>query len=191
LEKGKLVSEGTAVDITSEYLNSRLQQTQSSISFTGEKPGDEYCSLHSVRMCNDNLHAIEYIDVREPVVFELNYEIKKEGCNPIVNYHLYSGEGNKIAVLVDPNKDRFKGPGLYRSTVKIPADFFNEGDFVMGVAISTLSPLQVHFQDQQFLPFRVVDHLEAITRNEYKGAFNSALRPLFQWENEVLEKVNS
>ncbi len=182
LEKGQMLSEGTAQEITHRYLQGRVEQFGALVEWSSaDAPGDEMVRLDRVRILGENRDKIEFLDVRHCAYIELEYRILDANCNPIPNYHLYSSEGFKIATLVDPAKNRNYGTGRYRSTLQIPAHFFNEGDFILGVALSSMAPLQIHYQDQQLLPFRVVDNLESPTRNEYKGSFQGALRPMMEW----------
>ena len=84
------------------------------------------------------------------------------------------------------NPNSFSSPGEYKTVLWFPENFFNNGYFSIGVAISTLDPVQVHVADYNALTFEILDVLDAKTRNGYTGKFDGYLRPELEWINEKM-----
>ena len=60
-----------------------------------------------------------------------------------------------------------------------------EGTLIVGVAISTMDPVRIHFYERDAVAFQVVDSLEGDSaRGDYAGAIPGVVRPLLKWESQ-------
>ena len=67
----------------------------------------------------------------------------------------------------------------------IPANLLAEGLHLVGFALTTLSPLVVHFYEQEAVAFNVVDNRGGETaRGDYTGDMPGVVRPLLQCSTE-------
>jgi lipopolysaccharide transport system ATP-binding protein len=64
----------------------------------------------------------------------------------------------------------------------------NEGLYVLGIALSSMSPVVVHFFEQEALHFTVVDDLRDPHRNDYTQAVPGPVRPQLEWHLETLSE---
>jgi lipopolysaccharide transport system ATP-binding protein len=62
-----------------------------------------------------------------------------------------------------------------------------EGTIIVGVSLSTMDPMKVHFYEPDAVAFHVVDSLEGgSARGDYAGPLPGPVRPLLKWETKCL-----
>ncbi|MFL5752825.1 MAG: ABC transporter ATP-binding protein [Bacteroidia bacterium] len=188
LQKGKVREFGDTSAIIDLYLKGDGQlSTFKDWKNDPSKNKDGVVSLLSVGLMNKKSEPLSFAAIDEECSVELNYKIEKNGFKPVPNVHISSAKGEKVLVTVEPNRHLEVSAGEYKSIFTIPANFFNEGTYVIGVAVSTLNPVIVHAEDYEAFYFDVVDNLDAVTRNEYTGKFEGVVRPLFNWETKKIK----
>jgi lipopolysaccharide transport system ATP-binding protein len=116
----------------------------------------------------------------------LEFEILEKIKDKLVpNFHFFSGNGEKIMVTVNPIEDTFFNEiGSFSTTLELPANFLNTGVFIVGFALSTFNQVEVYASDYSAISFEVIDNLDAITRNGYKGKIDGVIRPMMNWSNK-------
>jgi lipopolysaccharide transport system ATP-binding protein len=56
---------------------------------------------------------------------------------------------------------------------------------LVGVAIVTHDPFQVHFHERDCIAFNMIDdQINSKTRGEYVGSLPGIIRPLMKWESK-------
>jgi hypothetical protein len=69
--------------------------------------------------------------------------------------------------------------------VWVPGNFFSEGTVVVGVAISTMVPVVVHFYERDAVAFQVIDSLGGDSaRGDFAGKYPGIVRPLLNWTTQ-------
>jgi hypothetical protein len=120
----------------------------------------------------------------------MHYALHKElGAPAVPNFHFFLADGTPAFVAVAPNISP-QPPGNYMATTVIPGNFFNEGAYRIGIALTTFSAThhEVHFNEQTALTINVRDPRDNATlRYGYAGTFLGAVRPRFEWR---VEKVS-
>ncbi len=189
LQKGEIKYEG-AVDLAiTKYLEDAQNQDTAAERYQNKQYSewDENVDLLNVELVSENLEIINTIGVDDKVGVRIQFEVHKEGLNPIPNLHLSHGLGGKMGISVNQcSTDTFSQLGKHEAIAWVPKHFFNNGFFKIGVAISTLDPVTVHVADYDALQFEVIDNLESVTRNGYAGKMDGWLRPTFDWDNKAL-----
>ena len=77
-----------------------------------------------------------------------------------------------------------KAPGLYRSVCRLPANYLNNGQFVLSMTLfeeNYANPTT--FLD--ILSFAVLDGIGV--RGDYFGGLQGATRPLLDWTTDLVE----
>ena len=103
------------------------------------------------------------------------------------NLHIKDSYGQYVFVtsdsLYDTNSTRKSKAQKYVSRCKIPENFLNAGTFYIGVALTSVNPLNIHFYEQDLLFVTIHDPIEGIsTRAEgYSGPIPGPVRPLLEW----------
>jgi lipopolysaccharide transport system ATP-binding protein len=103
----------------------------------------------------------------------------------VPNFHFKNNEGAYafVSIDVDPAwRRKPKAVGRYTSTAWLPGNFLTEGSMIIGVAVSTMDPVKVHFFEQDAVAFQVMDSLDGNSaRGDFAGGIPGVVRPLLKW----------
>ena len=110
----------------------------------------------------------------------------EDGHVLVPNFHFFNEEGTCIFVVHDSDPAWRRKPrprGRYSSRAWIPGNLLAEGSLIVGVAVSTLDPVAIHFYERDALAFQIVDALDGDSaRGDYAGTIPGVIRPLLDWE---------
>ena len=104
------------------------------------------------------------------------------------NLHFKDSYGQYVFVTSDSEWDNDSSKKntakRYISRCKIPGNLLNAGTFYIGVALTSTTPLHIHFYEQDLLFMTVHDPIEGIpTRGAgYSGPIPGPVRPLLEWD---------
>jgi lipopolysaccharide transport system ATP-binding protein len=188
LEQGGIKAMGATDEMIRLYMQGKGHDGSNAKDWIKEPPPfqqDEVRLLAAYIMDMEG-NPVNNIKVNTTFRIAFDYEILKSGIRPVPNMHLFTSKGEKAFTTVNPEINIDFSPGKHRAEVHIPANFLNEETYTVGFALSTLNPVIVHASDYEAFSFDVIDDLEAITRNEYKGRFDGVIRPLLHWNNTPL-----
>jgi lipopolysaccharide transport system ATP-binding protein len=104
------------------------------------------------------------------------FEVLQPHFRLVPNFHVFLQD--QYAFVSSPAENDVLAPGLYKSTMWIPADFLNQGLYVVGVALTSLGPNRVHFYPQDALRFHVTER----ELDEFTLGIPGAVRPVLDWE---------
>lgn len=185
LEQGKMKMQAETEKILKLYMQgvSADKGTQVVFNSSSKKNGDETVKVINIQLINERRELIDYVNIDEKVGIKVEYEVLNDRYHPIPNFHISTSKGEKAFVSVEPTKQKIE-KGKHISTMWIPENFLNEGTYYVGLAISTLNPVKVHFQNFELFYFDVVDNLDSVTRNSYTGTIDGVIRPLLEWKTE-------
>ena len=192
LEEGKTKMIGETKEVINEYLKSKIGPSASKKwTDINNAPGDNIVRLCSVEVKQEK-QTTDTVNIQLPVEIEMEYKVIKSGSVLIPNYHFFNESGICIFVSSDQNQKwqkKIRPTGTYRSSLLIPGNFLSDGILTIGVAMSTFTPVIVHFYKQDAVTFRVIDNFKnSPTRGEYTGPIPGVLRPLLNWETQFKEK---
>ncbi len=89
-------------------------------------------------------------------------------------------------------RGRPRPAGRYISTAWIPGNFLAEGTFIIGAAITTLSPVNVRLYEREAIAFQVIDSTDGNSaRGDYAGHLPGVVRPVLAWETSYVANVES
>jgi lipopolysaccharide transport system ATP-binding protein len=181
LEKGVARAFGVAAEITRLYYGDVSGGRGTRIAFEGEarRPGDAAARLCSARLVNRQGDAVDFVRRNESVGVEMTFEVLRDGLSPIPNFHVFTQ--GQYAFVSSPEANAKLDAGCYRSTMWIPSRFLNEGTYSIGLALTSINPLVVHFNERDALYFLVVDDLSDPSRNDYTQAVPGIVRPRLDW----------
>lgn len=148
-------------------------------------PGNEVVRLCAARVRDANGTLSECIDIRCPVFIEIEYEVLTPGHVLVPNFQFFNEDGLCLFASSDLDLTARRQPkpsGHYVSAVTIPGNYLSEGTVIVGVAISTMDPVIVHFYEADAVAFQVIDSLDGDSvRGDYAGPFPGAVRPWLKW----------
>ena len=187
LDRGRVIADGPAAEVTATYLQSGLGTMARRIwSDPAAAPGDRVARLRAVGVISDDGTYGAAVDIRRPVTLEMAYDVLESGYIPVPNFHLYNGEGICVFVTGDTDpqwRRRPKPVGRYVSRVTVPGNFLSEGTLIVDAAISTMDPTTVHVHEREVVAFQVIDSIDGDSlRGDYGGAVPGVVRPHLQWQ---------
>ncbi len=194
INQGKIVDEGSAVEVVRNYLNAEWR-IEAIKKFDEENaPQSEFVRLKQVRVVTDSGKNCSSFEVNEKIGLEATYQVLQDGEILLPNFQVYNQDRVHLFTVQDVSADwkrRKKTVGEYKSTVWIPANFMAEGTFFLNFAIVTYLPeMRVHFNAVDTVSFDAVDKMtnENTARGDYFGRMEGVIRPILDWETEVKVK---
>lgn len=190
LEKGAVVMDGEAAKVVSHYMSAESGTYSHRRYVNSEnRPGDDYVRLHEICVVDESGNNKETYDLTQKVGVRITYEILKKGKRLYPNFHFFTGDGVYLFVSSDVQLQLIDcEPGLYESIVWIPGNFLNEETYFVGVAITSMDPIKVHFYEMDAVAFRMIDDSDFnATRGMYHNNIPGVIRPLLSWDHVLLE----
>jgi lipopolysaccharide transport system ATP-binding protein len=177
LDKGKVQAIDHPREIADLYFSSGQNNPVSKLNFEsdGKMPGDDVARLCSARVHDSSFANVEHIDRSEKVGVEITFEVRQPGYRLMPNCHVFLQ--GQIAFVSAPSKRNVLAPGVYRATLWIPRKLLNDGTYVVGVALTSLNPIQVHFYLPDALSFRVSEKKSP----DLMLALPGVVRPELDW----------
>ncbi|HSF82418.1 MAG TPA: ABC transporter ATP-binding protein [Anaerolineales bacterium] len=161
LEKGRLVLRAPSAQAVDYYLTSGF-------SLTGEHywqpdeipPSASPFRPVALRVRNPKGQIVDTVRSIEPVTLEVEYCLDAPITGLRVGIYLMTSHGEQILTSFDTDDQQqfeqlgVRAAGSYLSRCTIPADFLNEGRYVIGINASTFQ-VRRYFQDENALTFTV------------------------------------
>jgi lipopolysaccharide transport system ATP-binding protein len=186
LQSGTVLKDGPAHDVMSTYLRSGLAVSAVREWNLTDAPGDQIVRLRCVRVRSNQGIVSETFDIRHPVGIDVVFDVLEPGQLLTPNVHLYNEQGVNVFVVIDQDptwRGQPRPVGRYTSTVWIPGNFLAEGHLAVRAAITTLTTMNVHLDEQDVAAFQVIDSTEGNSaRGDYAGPLPGVVRPLLEWE---------
>ena len=159
----------------------------------GNEPGNDIVRLTAIRTKNENGMIRSEFDVTEPVIFEFEYMVLKQGHQIASIIELSSESQNQVVIrAVD---DYSRGPwgkqsparnGTYSSKCIIPKNLLGEGKIIISLRIFS-PPFAANLSELvkalNVISFEVTDSMRAEgSRGTYPYPLGEAIRPKLDWE---------
>ncbi len=185
LDKGTMVYRAPTQDAVEFYMSSGFAQTSERRWQPDEIP-DSAAPFKPLALrvidpqgiSNDTFRSIE------PVTVEFEYELSEAIQGLRVGIYLLTIRGDLVFTSFDTDSpkeyDQYatREAGRYISRCQVPADFFNEGQYVLGVNASTFR-VKRYFQDEHALTF-AVDPMGAPGK-QWPEVRLGTIRPRLNW----------
>ena len=188
LEGGRVAADGPAQAVVGQYLSSTWN-TSAERSWPGEDaPGGPVVKLRRMRVRDESGATAPAVDVRREVAIELTYEVLEAGHVLVPVFEFYNEEATHLFSTHDAGtawRRRQRPPGLYTSTVRIPANLLAEGTLVAYASVMSHFPSTVlHARERGGVAFQIIDAAGPgdTARGDYVGPMPGAVRPLLDWE---------
>src|SRR5690606_6266123 len=131
LKDGRIEADGDANSVVAEYLSEQSRTgAERRWENAAEAPGNDIARLRSVRVRNAAGETSFTMDIRSPIVVEMEYDVLSEGKMLVPNLHFFNDQGVCIFVSHDWDGGWRKRPrpkGTYVSRMTIPGNFLAEG----------------------------------------------------------------
>ncbi len=188
LERGKVVMQAPTAEAVDYYLSSGFSQEGQREWLPDELPLDP-APFHPIRIrvLTEAGHVSDTVRSTESLNVEFEYKLDEDINGLRVGIYIISTRGEFVLTsfdVDDPEKyERFstRKAGTYVSRCTIPADFLNEGRFVIGVNASMFK-IKTFFHDEQALVFNV--NGTGAPGTQWPEPRAGLIRPRLNWEIE-------
>ncbi|MEX1071358.1 MAG: ABC transporter ATP-binding protein [Anaerolineales bacterium] len=197
LEKGEMVYRAPTREAVDYYMAAGLSQSGERVWFDEEIPADAApFKPISMRVRDPQGKVADTVIARQPLEIEIEYELAQAIQGLRVGVYLQTIRGEVVFTSFDTDEpkqyDKYatRAAGHYISRAQLPANFLNEGQYVLGLNASAFR-VRRFFQDERALAFSV-DAMGAAGM-QWPEPRQGPVRPLLEWRIETLEpleKVN-
>jgi len=188
LERGKLVHDAPTQEAVEFYMSSGYSQSSERKWRPEEIPASAAPFRPiGLRVIDPRGQVTDLVRSIEPLTLEVEYELDAPIQGLRVGVYLLTIRGDLVFTSFDTDSgeeyDRFatRQPGRYISHCQIPADFFNEGQYVLGINASSVG-VRRYFQDEHALTFSI-DPMGAPGKQWTEVRLGS-IRPRLNWKIE-------
>jgi lipopolysaccharide transport system ATP-binding protein len=194
LHGGHRLFAGTAAHTVEAYLSSGATTTGEVTWSPAECPGTTRVKIRSVKVVGDG-ETKAVLSIDRPINFEVEFETFVPGLDLSVSLHLvHPSAGDILSTANFPSAslgiDEWAGRtfpvGRFRSVCTLPANFLNEGMFLLNVAIMR-SVRDTEVFIREVLQFTAQE--TGGMRKEYTGQWIGVVRPRFAWQTEKLPSL--
>lgn len=190
LNKGKLIMRGPTQEAVDFYLTSGQAQAGERIWEADEIPASATPFYPiALRLKDRRGQVVDTVRSVEPVTLEWEYRLSAPLTGLRVGFYLSTMRGEYVMTSFDTDDggmfERYsvRQAGHYISRCTLPADFFNEGRYALGVNASSFG-VRRYFQDEQALAFNV--DASGAPGMQWPEPRQGMIRPRLDWK---IEKV--
>jgi len=124
-------------------------------------------------------------DISQPIRVAMRYRLYRDlGAPAVPNFHFFRADGT-CAFIAQAPEVKPMPQGEYIGEVTIPGNFFNEGAYTIGFALTTFfeTYFNVHFYERNAIIINIRDPRDDQSlRYGYAGEFLGVVRPKFDWK---------
>ncbi len=195
LDRGELVYRAPTRQAVDYYMSSGLSQSGERVWSEDEVPADAApFKPISMRVRDPKGNVAETVQSRQPLLIEIEYELARPIQGLRVGIYLQSLRGEVILTSFDTDEpkqyDKYgtRAAGHYVSRAALPANFLNEGQYLLGINASSFR-VRRYFSDERALAF-TVDAMGA-PGMQWPEPRQGLVRPQLDWRIESLERVKA
>jgi lipopolysaccharide transport system ATP-binding protein len=191
LKKGQLLKRAPTPEAVDFYLSSGQAESGQRVWEADEVPAaSEPFRPVAVRIKDRGGSVVDTVRSTEPVTVEWEYQINAPVTGLRVGMYLNTMRGEYVFTSFDTDDagqfEQFgaRQAGRYVSRCTIPADFFNEGRYYLGVNASSFG-VKRYFMDENALSFNV--DISGAPGTQWAELRQGPIRPRLDWK---IEKIN-
>jgi lipopolysaccharide transport system ATP-binding protein len=191
LKRGQLIKRAPTHEAVDFYLSSGQAESGERIWEADEAPlnSDPFKPI-ALRLKDRNGKVVDTIRSTEPLTVELEYQLNAPVTALRVGMYLSTMRGEYIFTSFDTDDakqyEQFgtRQAGRYISRCEIPADFFNEGRYSLGVNASSFG-VKRYFMDENALSFNV--DISGAPGMQWAELRQGPVRPRLNWKIEKID----
>lgn len=188
IDKGKADPMDDISKVVNKYLHGPGSENNGEEYFNPDKTKFEACLLET-RIVDFTGQTTTVHETCNEIFIEIVWEnIAGIPVNPNIELHNYFGI--ELFSSFDTTDDWFgknkSGKGIYKSRMKLPANFLKAGDYFLRIGLYCSAPEKVLDIKKNILTFTVVDPMDerCIARGNYRTSFeNFVLLPALEWKS--------
>jgi lipopolysaccharide transport system ATP-binding protein len=190
VEKGQLVLRAPSAQAVDYYLSRGFSQEGQRVWSDEDIPAaSDPFRPAAMRTINAKGEVVDTVRSTEPFTLEIEYNLSKPITGLRVGIYLMSMRGEFIMTSFDTDDPQkfesltVRPAGHYVSRCSIPADFLNEGRYVVGMNANSFR-VKRYFQDEQALTFSV--DAAGAPGMQWPEPRQGAVRPRLNWQIETV-----
>jgi lipopolysaccharide transport system ATP-binding protein len=192
LERGRMIAEGGAEKVASQYLESGLGLRAERVWPDPERrPGGDIARVIAVRILDPGGEPAPAFDVRRPIKVEFEFEVLREAV-VVPGFTLHNEQQLHLWTAADHDADlqrSRRAPGFYRSSVVVPGNLLADGTYRVGIQLRTFEPQRLEADAREAIAFTVMDSIVGdAARGHWRGNWAGAVRPRLDWTTGRLDE---
>lgn len=191
LKKGQLIKRAPTAEAVDFYLSSGQAESGQRVWEADDVPAaSEPFRPVSIRLKDRSGKVVDTIRSTEPLTVEWEYQINAPITGLRVGMYLSTMRGEYVFTAFDTDDaeqyEQFgtRQAGRYVSRCEVPADFFNEGRYSLGVNASSFG-VKRYFMDENALSFNV--DISGAPGMQWAEVRQGPVRPRLDWKIEKLD----
>ncbi len=188
LDKGELILRDSTSKVVDYYMSAGFSQVGERVWDVDEVPthAAPFRPI-ALRVCNCNQRVVDTVRSTEPVTVAVEYHLDSPITGLRVGIYLLTMQGEFVFTSFDTDDSEqyeqygMRPAGRYISRCTIPADFLNEGRYVLGMNASTFR-VKRYFHDEHALAFSVEG--VGAPGMQWPEPRLGPVRPRLEWEIE-------
>ncbi len=191
LKKGQLIKRAPTPEAVDFYLSSGQAETGERIWGKEDLPPNSApFTPIALRIKDKNGKIIDTVRSTEPATFEWEYQLDEAVTGLRVGIYLNTMRGEYVFTAFDTDDakqfEQFgaRTAGRYISRCEIPADFFNEGRYYLGINASSFG-VKRYFMDENAISFNV--DISGAPGTQWPELRQGPVRPRLNWTIDKLD----
>lgn len=196
-QNGQMLYDGYIDKAVDTYINKTFANSKAEVVWqdTEKAPGDGNVRIVGVRVLDKRGTVCENLFINEDFYVEIDFLNKKEGAYLTPNFQLFTSSGIGVFssanwASASANQDAYANvaykKGLFRSRMKVPANFLNEGSYLVNALIlQDVSVIRAYANE--IISFQIIDSGEM--KKEYLGEWLGIVRPKLEWHTSTLKHM--
>ena len=177
LENGHLVMWDDSVSVIEHYLTDKTKQGGNwQWQWTASERANLEPFIPLALRIRDSSGTITNQVGRKQFTIELEYELTRDVPNMRIGFTISTYTGERFCTINDFEQGSNREPGHFISQCAIPGEFFNDGNYVLGI-VTGMRFIRRLYRDYELLTFHVSTPSSSCSTQEY-----AILRPAFDWE---------
>jgi lipopolysaccharide transport system ATP-binding protein len=191
LKKGQLIKRAPTPEAVDFYLSSGQAESGQRVWEADEVPAaSQPFRPVAIRIKDRSGNVVDTVRSTEPLTVEWEYQLDAPITALRVGIYLSTMRGEYVFTSFDTDDAKqyeqfgMRPAGRYISRCEIPADFFNEGRYSLGVNASSFG-VKRYFMDENALSFNV--DISGAPGTQWAEARQGPIRPRLNWRIEKLD----
>jgi len=195
LDHGRLAFFGSALEATRLYFGGGEKGMAETTWKIENAPGDSVAKLLSVRVIDNAGNVNDIHDIRNEIIVEIEYLVKKPESDLAAVLSFMDDLGNILFVSPDWHEKNWgakkRKEGIYFARCHLPGNYFAEGMISVVAEVLTRQPIyQIHFLERDAVAFQIIDKgYHDSVRGGWGRNMPGLIRPMLKWETTLSKET--
>jgi len=190
LERGRLIDDGSAPEITARYLAGAAEENGIRKWEMEEGPGTGELRLIEIRISDEHGVPRSVFEVSDQIHVNLTYRVHEPGLRFRCGVNFIT-QGVLAFSSIESTEVPRREAGIYTSVLQVPAHLLTESEYSINVSMFTSAGAKKHFVNlRDGISFQVYDSMtKPSARGDYSQNLAGVVRPMLKWDTAA-EKID-